>query len=303
MARHPAVGETILGEALAVTPGGKGLNQAVAAAAAMGSEEGTVHLHGAVGADDAGRWLIAFAAGCGVGVDHVRVVEGGRTGSAWITVADDGANSVIVDPGANAATRFGLGADQLSELDVVVAQLEVPEAAVASLLQAARTAGACSLFNPSPVGVGRHLVPHASIVVCNEHELAELSGPALVGGHRTETVERRAAGMRHPDQTVVVTLGADGAVAVGPDGTDVVAGIPMEAVDTTGAGDCLLGVLAGSLARGLRLPDALRRANRAAAHSVTQAGAALAIPRADEMDRPPVGRDLDPAHPPPTVQW
>ncbi len=281
--RHPAIGETVRGEVLAVAPGGKGLNQAVAAAAALGPDAGSVHLHGTVGEDEAGRWLIEFAAERGVRVDAVAVVADDRTGSAWITVADGGANTVIMDPGANGSTFFGADAVQLTEADVVVAQLEVPDKAVATLLQAARIAGARSVLNPSPVGVGRELAAAAAIVVLNEHELAELSGPVPSSGG-PEMVRRLAAGVRHPDQTVVVTLGAGGALAVGPNGADVVAGIPVRALDTTGAGDCFLALLAASLAGGLSLSDALRRANRAAARSVTRPGAADAMPSADEID-------------------
>jgi ribokinase len=284
VARHPTVGETVRGEALAVTPGGKGLNQAVAAAAALAPRAGAVHLHGTVGADEAGRWLMAFAAERGVRIDGVAVDPGRPTGSAWITVADDGANVVIVDSGANRATSFGAHAVPLTEKDVVAAQLEVPEVAVASLLQAARSAGARSVFNPSPVGIGRELAAEASIVVLNEGELSELSGWAFAGGRHLETVRRSADSVRHGNQTVVVTLGSDGAVAVGPNGVDVVAGIDVGVVDTTGAGDCFLGVLAASLAANLPLPDALGRANRAAARSVTRPGAADAMPGSDEID-------------------
>ena len=217
-----------------------------------------MHLHGTVGEDDAGRWLREFAHAQGVLVDSVQVDPDRRTGSAWITVAADGANTVIVDPGANQATSFDVPVP-LSQADVVVAQLEVPEASVADLFRSAGAAGARSIFNPSPVGAGRGLVTEASIVVLNEHELTELSGASLSAHHGPEAVEQMAASVRQPDQTMVVTLGAAGARAIGPGGTEVVLGLTVRAVDTTGAGDCFLGVLAASLAGGLPFPDALRR--------------------------------------------
>ena len=282
VARHPDIGETVLGEALAPTPGGKGLNQAVAAALACGPNGVAVYLHGTVGADDEGRWLREFAQEQGVLVDRVQVDPDARTGSAWITVAADGANTVIVDPGANRVAAFD-AAVVLSPDDVVVAQLEVPEAAVADLFRSAGAAGARSIFNPSPVGAGRDLAPEASIVVLNEHELSELSGASLSAHPGREAVEQMAATVRQSDQTVVVTLGAAGAMAVWPGGTEVVPGLTVHAVDTTGAGDCFLGVLAASLAGGLAFPDALRRANRAAARSVTRTGAAEAMPSAAEI--------------------
>ncbi len=285
VARHPAVGETVRGHVLAVTPGGKGLNQAVAAAMASGLTGTRVYLYGTVGADEAGRWLVNFAADHGVSAEHVRVHPTEQTGSAWITVAEDGANTVIVDPAANQMTTFEAGSVGLSAQDVVVVQLEVPHTAVAGLLTAARSAGALSVFNPSPAGAGRELVADASVVVLNEHELRELSGVASAGSAAVpEAIGQLAERMRQPEQIIVVTLGPAGAVAVGPDGMDVVHGIPTHAVDTTGAGDCFLGVLAASRAGGLTPVDALRRANRAAARSVTRPGAAQAMPTDVEID-------------------
>lgn len=284
VARHPAVGETIRGDVQPLTPGGKGLNQAVAAARAGGPLGVTVYLHGTVGADDAGRWLIDVAAGHGVRVDHLELADGGRTGSARITVADDGTNTVIVDPGANLAARFDAAAVRLSVGDVVVAQLEVPALAVADVLGAAKAAGARSVLNPSPVGSGRELIPEASIVVVNQHELGQLTGHTLAARIEADAIARSASVVRTHEQTLVVTLGSDGVVAVGPSGTDAIAGIEVPVLDTTGAGDCFLGVLAASLAGGLAMADALRRANGAAARSVTMAGATGSMPDATTFD-------------------
>ena len=189
-------------------------------------------------------------------------------------MAADGANTVTVAPGANAAATWAevsLGPD-----DVVCAQLEVPAEAVAGALLAAHEAGARSVLNPSPIGVGVSLVPSADVVVVNEHEAAELAGFA---GDPT----LQAQAIRTGDQTVVVTLGASGAVSAGPSGSHVIAGIHVHPVDTTGAGDCFLGVLAASLAEGADLLAALDRANRAAAIAVTRRGTVDAMPRAGDL--------------------
>src|SRR5690606_29105769 len=150
--------------------------------------------------------------------------------------------------------------------DVVCAQLEVPVETVAAALLAAHEAGARSVLNPSPIGLGVSLVPSADVVVVNEHEAAQLAG---FEGDPSE----QAQAIRTGDQVVVVTLGSEGVVSSGPSGDHVVAGIPVHAVDTTGAGDCFLGVLAAALAEGFDLLPALERANRAASIAVTRPGA------------------------------
>lgn len=284
VARHPAVGETVRGEVLPLTSGGKGLNQAVAAALAGTSLSVTVELHGAVGDDEAGRRLVAVAADHGVGVAGVRVDPTRPTGSAWVVVAVDGANSVVVDPGANQAAVWDPGHARLSAADVVVAQREVPDESVARQLADAQRSGARSILNPSPIDGERALIGEARILVVNEHELAALTGRPVGTNLAADVVARAAESVRAPAQTVVVTLGSVGAVAASPDGVIVVPGTAVPVVDTTGAGDCFLGVLAASLARGLDLGPALHRANRAAARSVQRTGAVDAMPTAEQID-------------------
>ena len=279
VARHPRVGETVLGEVREPGPGGKGLNQAVAAAR-MGGE---VALVGRLGADDDGTLLRGVAAVEGIDLDAIAVDDDLPTGAALIVVADDGANTVTVAPGANRALVVSDDALGLGSGDVVVAQLEVPVTAVADAFAAARAAGAVSVLNPSPVGDGRSLVAAADVVVVNQAEAAELSG-AVGGGVRRGRGDRSGPGDRGGERTVVVTLGAAGAVAVAPDGEPVVvAGTPVEAVDTTGAGDCFLGVFAAGLADGGSLGEAVVRANRAAAIAVTRPGTVPAMPTAAEV--------------------
>ena len=271
--RHPAVGETVVGEMLRPVPGGKGLNQAVAAARSC-SVGFSVSLVGAVGDDDDGYLLKITAQEDQVEDDGVVIHPALPTGSALIVVDDDGANTVTVSVGANASTVWPEVA--LQPTDVVCAQLEVPVEAVAAALLAAHDAGARSVLNPSPVGSGVALVPSADIVVVNQYEAAALAG--FEGDALTQ-----AAAIRTAEQIVIVTLGADGVVSSGPSGDHVVAGIHVHAVDTTGAGDCFLGVLAASLAEGLDLLPALERANLAASISVTRAGTVGAMPYAAEL--------------------
>ncbi len=261
VAAHPEVGQTIVGQQGGPTAGGKGLNQAVAAAR-MGA---SVRLVGAVGDDEHGRWLLDVAVDEGIDVSAVAAVDAVATGAALIVVAADGANTVTVDPGANA--RLDVAGLEVRSGDVVVAQLEVPTGAVEVAFRAARAAGAHTVLNPSPLVPEPSLLALADVVVVNELEAAELADrlPAT------------------PDQVVVVTQGADGVEASGPDGSVRIDGIETTAVDTTGAGDCFLGVLAAALAGGQDLAGALVVANGAAAVSVTRPGTVDAMPTAAEL--------------------
>lgn len=280
VARHPRVGETVVGDVLAPVPGGKGLNQAVAAARVGAA----VALVGAVGDDADGAWLREVAAGEGIDVAEVATASDQPTGSALIVIADDGANTVTVAAGANGSARFS--GVQLAPGDVVVAQLEVPVEVVAAALRAARQAGATSVLNPSPLdpsapGVGAALVGDADVVVVNQHEAAQLLGEPVAS--RPDRALDQAARLRRPDQTIIVTLGSAGLVACDAGGQHTIAGRKVDAIDTTGAGDCFLGVLAAGLAEGRALHDALLRANRAAAISVTRMGTVAAMPLGAEL--------------------
>lgn len=275
--RHPAVGETITGSVLEPVPGGKGLNEAVAAARAGAP----VSLVGCTGDDADGEWLRGIAADDHIELGHVALHPDLPTGSALIVVDDAGANTVTVSAGANAAAAFP-GGLVLAAGDVVCAPLEVPVETVAAAILAAHEAGARSILNPSPVGPGVSLVPSADVVVVNEHEAAHLAGGDAAATDLPGALAHADA-IRTGDQTVVVTLGAVGAVSSGPSGHHAVPGIAVHAVDSTGAGDCFLGVLAASLAGGLDLLPALERANLAASIAVTRPGAVDAMPHAAEL--------------------
>ena len=266
--RLPKPGETVLGSHFADHPGGKGLNQAVAAARAGAS----VAFVAAVGDDEAGETLRAVAEQEGIDVTGVVTAPGVATGRAFITVDEAAENSIVVIPGANSLASIS----SLPKTAVVLAQLEVPVATVIVAFAAARTVGSLTVLNPAPVpaaGVPHELLSLCDVIVPNEHELA------LLGG-----VERLvAAGVG----AVVVTRGADGVTVT--DASDGVSrsidAFDVDPIDTTGAGDAFCGTLASRLASGADLHDAARTAAAAGALATTVAGAVPSLPHAADIHR------------------
>lgn len=250
-ARLPRPGETVAGADLATGPGGKGANQAVAAARLGGD----VLMAGAVGDDAHGRLVRDAVAAAGADTSRVLVREGVATGTAVITVDAAGENTIVVSPGAN-GTLTGAVLPGPGAGDVLTMSLEIPTETVLTAARAARAAGATVLLNLSPyAAVPAELLELTDVLVVNEHEAG------LLGGHR---VARS-----------VVTLGADGC-RVREHGTDTaVAAVPADPVDTTGSGDAFLAAVAVRLAAGDDLPAAARYAVRAGAFAVTVAGAQL----------------------------
>jgi ribokinase len=284
LSRLPAPGETVTGGALSRHDGGKGANQAVAAARAGGR----VHLIGAVGVTDGADSVAALAA-AGVAIDGVLRTRA-LTGLAAVLVDPVGENQIAVASGANAL----LSAEQVSQRldalglqpdDVVVLSCEVPLPPLQAAAGRAAAAGARLIVNPAPVQPGYGGVLAGAISTPNAAELralgAELGLPRAAGHHDRLAIALAA----HTVAPVIVTLGADGALLAGPDGSsEHYAGHRVEVVDTTGAGDTLTGVLAASLAAGSTLPDSLRRAVAASALTVTAAGARPAMPSAPAID-------------------
>lgn len=274
--RHPAGGETILGGDLRRTPGGKGANQAVAAARAGGADTTFV---GALGRDDSAELLLASLAGAGVRTDTVNRVDA-PTGTALITVSPDGENTIVVAPGANSRVRVGAAqADRIAAADVVLAQLEIPLDTVVAAGGARRT-GALLVLNAAP---SREL-PDAvwdqvDVLVVNEHEAAD-----LVGGSPSAGPEGLAAALLGRVPAVVITLGGRGSLVAERGGRPVrVPAAQVTAVDTTGAGDTYCGVLAAALARSAGLVEAARLAGAAGALAVTRSGAQDAVPDAADV--------------------
>ncbi len=285
--RLPGRGETVVGRDAVLAPGGKGANQA---AAAGRLSDGGVAMVGRVGDDPAGERQLAALARVGVDTAHVRRTPGTPTGSATIPVEDgSGENLIVVVPGANAAlTPADVDVPAVRRAAVVLLQLEVPVATVAAAAGAA--SGTVVLTPAPPQRLPAELLRRVAVLVPNEHELVQLTG---AGAGERSPAELAALARTLGVPAVVVTLGARGALLVPGDGPARLQAPPaVEAVDTTGAGDCFTGALGAALARGAAPADAVREAVAAAALSTTGPGARGALPDAAAV------RDLLPRVPP-----
>ncbi|WP_431782289.1 ribokinase [Streptomyces chumphonensis] len=283
--RHPAPGETVLGSDLAVHPGGKGANQAVAAAR-LGARAG---LLARVGDDAHGRLLAASLADAGVDTGPV-LTGGAPTGVALIAVDGRGDNTIVVSPGANGRLTPADVADAravLASAAVVSLQLEIPSESVAAAVRAAVAAGTRVVLNPSPPApLPPDVLAACDPLVVNEHEARALLRSPTGGAPAAEPADaagRAEALRRRGPRSVVVTLGAAGALVCGPQGTEHVPAPAVEAVDATGAGDAFTGALAWRLALGEDLASAVRFAVRVGAASVTRPGAQSSYPAADAL--------------------
>jgi ribokinase len=283
MARAPRAGETVNGDRVMLCPGGKGLNQAVAAAQ-MGA---ATAFAGRLGRDAFGDEVIAFLQAKGVDTGAIVRSDSRATANALILVDAGGENRIVVIPAANAETTPADAEPlQPGPGDVVACQFESPRSTVAEVFARARRAGARTLLNPAPAldDAPEGLWAQADLLVVNEVELSHFAGvPVTAASTPAEIAAAAARLVSRPDQVVIATLGARGAVAV-VDGRPVeVPGRPVAAVDTTGAGDCFVGTLAAGLAAGEPLEPALRRANAAASIAVTRVGTGTAMPTAAEV--------------------
>jgi ribokinase len=259
--RHPAPGETVLGDDYAEHPGGKGLNQAVACARSGASTA----FVGSVGRDPAGSRLEQVLVDDGIDISGLRFSEA-PTGRALIVVDRHGENSIVVVPGANAT----LADVTISDCSVLLGQLEVPMSVVAAAFGSARAAGTTTILNPAPAtSLSSELIRACDIVIPNEHELSILGGAEQL----------LAAGCA----AVVVTRGGAGVDVVTGTGSAHVAPFTVDVVDTTGAGDAFCGALAARLAHGDELLVAARWAAAAGALATTRPGAVPAQPHADAI--------------------
>jgi ribokinase len=271
----PAPGQTVTGGVFERHHGGKGGNQAVAAARALrgGSLDGAVRLVGAVGDDDIGTDALEALQAERVDVSRVRIARGVATGVALIIVDEHGENQIAVAPGANATpTPEGVGSalDDLDVRCVVLASLEVPLDAVRRAAERCRQAGGTFVLNPAPTSAeAASLLPLANVVSPNESEIRLL-------GEDAESIRAK-----HRDLHVILTVGSRGALV---DGGQTVPAPNVEAVDATGAGDCLNGVLAAGLLERRPLQEAVARAVTAASISVTRPGARSGMPTREEID-------------------
>ncbi|MEU6814912.1 ribokinase [Streptomyces sp. NPDC046860] len=279
--RRPGAGETVLGGDLAVHPGGKGANQAVAAAR-LGARTA---LLARVGDDGHGRLLLDSLRSAGV--DTSAVLAGGApTGVALITVDPSGDNSIVVSPGANARLTEGdvqAAAGVLGAARVVSAQLEIPLETVSAVVRALPE-GTRFVLNPSPPRpLPAEVLAACDPLVVNEHEARVLLGDGESGDDPAGWARGLLAlGPR----SVVVTLGAEGALVCDASGVRAVPSLPVDAVDTTGAGDAFTAALAWRLGAGGELPEAAAYAARVGAAAVTRRGAQESYPTAAEVPPP-----------------
>lgn len=277
--RLPGAGETVPGDSFRTAPGGKGANQALAAARAGG----VVRMVGAVGKDPFAPDALACLQAGKVDLQGVREAAA-VTGTALILVDGKGENMIAVVPGANATVLAGdLVKVQLAKGEIVLLQQEIPLATVEAALDAASAAGAISVLNSAPfLAKAASLLAKADYVVANETEF-DLYADAL-GLSGADRPARMRDFVQRTGKTVVVTLGGEGVLAASPDEELAVPAMPITPVDTVGAGDTFCGYLGAGLSAGLPLEQALRRAAVAGSLACLKPGAQAAIPQAAEVD-------------------
>ena len=279
--RMPAVGETLLGHEFRQIPGGKGANQAVAAA----RQGADVSFIGAVGDDGFGDFSQQCLAKEGININHLARVAGVATGVAGILVEDNGSNSIVLAAGANAtlnvnqieAATSAIGAAQL-----LLCQLETPIATVTSAIAIAHAQGVKVVLNPAPAQqLDPALLKQVDYLIVNETEASQLSGISV-----TSQASARQASERLLDLgvgTVLLTMGGDGALITQTGSSEFIPAIKVDVVDTTAAGDTFVGAFAVGIANGLSVSDASREAQYTAALTVTKLGAQTSIPHRHEV--------------------
>ena len=277
----PKPGETVLGGDFLTVQGGKGANQAVAAARAGGE----VTFIASVGNDLFGKQAIEAYQADGIDTSCIEMIDNFPTGVALINVADSGENSIAVASGANARLTpdvIDKYRDAILSAQIILIQLEIPIETVYHVARMAYAAKIPVVLNPAPAQeIDPAIIPMISCITPNELEAIEVSGifppdPELV----SEMAEKI---LKNGAQSVIITLGSKGALYREGNQEEIVPGIPVQAVDTTAAGDTFNGYLAVELAKGKTLREAISLANKAAAISVTRMGAQPSIPYFSEI--------------------
>ncbi|MEV6763047.1 ribokinase [Streptomyces sp. NPDC051105] len=273
--KAPQLGETVTGREFRTIPGGKGANQAIAAARAGA----TVSMIGAVGHDAYGTRMRETLEHSGVDTDSLRTIEG-PSGTAHIVVDDEGGNAIVVIPGANGTVDHLSPGDEgvIASADTLLLQLEIPLPAVVAGAQAARRHGVRTILTPSPTrALPSELLDNIDLLVPNEREAADLTD-------RADPRDAAAALLGLVPQ-VVVTLGAAGCLYLTRDAAPLVIPAPrVTAVDSTGAGDTFVGALAVALAEEKPIREALSWAAAAAALAVQREGASTSMPYRPEIE-------------------
>jgi ribokinase len=286
----PGPGETVLGAGYRVAPGGKGANQAVAAA----RDGADVRFFGCVGRDEFGRMARASLEAAGIDVTGL-IDTSSPTGCAAVCVDSAGRNLIAVASGANLEARAAQVPDAVLGPDTtLVLQMEVPAAEVAALIARAKARGSRVVLNLAPASaLDREVLSAVDVLIVNEGEAAHLAGACGIAAPQPEPLVRGLADLLHT--TVVVTLGDAGAVAAAPASACAIAALPVTAVDTTAAGDAFVGVFAAACDDGGSFMDALRRASVAAGLACLSPGAQPSLPDRDAINARLQG--LPPARP------
>ena len=245
----------------------------------------SVALIGKIGDDAFGRELRAFLEREKLSLAGLRVSPTSPSGTALISVDEAGENQIIVIPGSNAELTAAEVADApLGPGDIAAAVFEIPQETIVSFFRRAREQGARTLLNPAPYAkFHRDLPALCDVLILNEVELAGLAGLTTAPHEEGDCLRVMHAAQQFHEQTLIVTLGANGALALAAGGCWRVPGIGVAVVDTTGAGDCFVGAFAAASARGEVLPAALAFANAAATLSVTRPGASATMPTRAEV--------------------
>jgi ribokinase len=280
--RFPVKGETLLGRDFDMGPGGKGSNQAVGAAR-LGAKS---HFVGLIGEDLFGEMAIQLYAAEGVHTEYLRRTSARNTGVGFITLNDAGDNHIVLDMGAN---ELLMPADVdhaepvIAQSDAVLAVLEIPPAAAARAMELARRHHVTAILNPAPAtALVPALLANVDVLTPNESELRILLG--LAPDDPTDTLELAGRLRQMGVRNIVVTRGAQGALVIYADGaTEQIPGIPVNVVDTTGAGDAFTCALGVGLAKGETLSDAVRYATYAGALACTKLGVIPALATGEEI--------------------
>lgn len=280
--RFPKPGETISGEDLRIIPGGKGANQAVAAA----RQGASVAMVGRVGNDSFGPDLINNLKQNNVETSHVQIDPESATGTATIIVDASGQNSIVLSPGGNGrVSPADLEDVSFSDHELLLLQLEIPIETVRSAAKRARESGLRVVLNPAPAvsALPAELLSLSNFLVPNEGELSLLTGQAV---HDIPSAEKAARSLlERGTQHVIVTLGASGALVVNSELTRHIPSFAVEVVDTTAAGDAFIGGFASALLENRSLEQAVRYGCACGALAVTKFGAQPSLPTREDVER------------------
>lgn len=283
MTRMPVVGETVFGDGLTYSPGGKGANQACAA----GRLGGQALMLGCVGQDDFGSTLKQSLADCGVDSSNIRRTAG-PTGTASIYVNSSGDNSIVVIPGAN----HDCDVDYLKEMDevfrqctYVLLQMEIPMESVCYAIRRAKELGKVVILNPAPApdSLPEEILPMIDYLTPNETELMKLTNQS---GEDMDSIREGACLLcSRGIKNVIVTMGKQGSMLVSGNEAAMFPARKVVSVDTTAAGDCFNGAFVVALSEGKPVDEAIRFANLASSVAVTRDGAQKSLPSREEVER------------------